>query len=43
MSLHFRAGVSSEGEEPPEITAVYARVPDGALLAGVRATSGWRP
>ncbi|MGH3333398.1 MAG: hypothetical protein ACRDPJ_19040 [Nocardioidaceae bacterium] len=27
----------------PETTAVYARVPDGALLTAVPATSGWRP
>jgi hypothetical protein len=27
----------------PETTAVFARVPDGALLTAARATSGWRP
>jgi hypothetical protein len=31
------------GHAEPETTAVYARVPDGALLTAVRATSGWRP
>jgi len=31
------------GRRTPETTAVYARVPDGALLTAVRATSGWRP
>jgi hypothetical protein len=31
------------GRRTPETTAVYARVPDGALLTAVRATSGRRP
>ena len=31
------------GHSIPETTAVYARVPGGALLTAVRATIGWRP
>ena len=42
-----RASIPCRGEfrgrRTPETTAVYARVPDGALLTAVRATSGWRP
>ena len=31
------------GQAKPETTAVYARVPDGALLTAASAAGGWRP
>jgi hypothetical protein len=39
MSVHSVQG-EFRGRRTPETTAVYSRVPEGALLTAVRATSG---